>query len=240
MVLNMKLVRQASFGTLTMDFYMDSEKEVWATRKQIGEALGYSEPRKAIQKIHERYQDRLDMFSVVTKLTATDKKVYETTLYNSKGIMEICRKARAEKADDFFDWVTDVINELRINGVVVSENASYEQVTFNVDLFIANLDKYDVSKLYSHIEEFLTYHRENKTRLPYKRASKLRHGNKKYKDHVQSMEEIRDYIVSFINAKINQFNQNEQSGLAHEFIRIREMVRVGVENMRYRTAACKK
>ncbi len=236
----MKLVRQASFGTLTMDFYMDSEKEVWATRKQIGEALGYANPQNAIDKINLKYVNRFEGKSVTAKLEGTDRKVYDTTLYNSKGIMEICRWARTEKADDFYDWVTDIIDELRVNGVVVSKTASYEQVTFNVDLFLANLDKYEVHKLYGLIEDFLSYHRENKTRLPYKRASKLRHGNKKYKDHVQSMAEIREYIVNYINVKIDEFNHNNQSGIAQEFIRIREMVRVSVENMRYRSAACKK
>ena len=36
---------------------------------------------RAIYKIHERNKDRLDKFSVVTKLTTTDGKAYKTYLY---------------------------------------------------------------------------------------------------------------------------------------------------------------
>ncbi|UTI42118.1 BRO family protein [Niallia sp. RD1] len=236
----MKLVRQASFGTLTMDFYMDSEKEVWATRKQIGEALGYANPQKAIDNLHAKYSDRLDGFSVTLNLRGTDNKSYPTMLYNSKGIMEVCRKARTDKADDFFDWVSDIINELRVNGVVVSENASHEQVIYNVDTFIANLDNYNVTKLYDLIEDFMNHHRDKKTRLRYKRNHKARHGNKKLKTHIESMQEIRDYLVDYLTVQINHFNNTNQSGLSQEYIRIREMVRVNVENMKFRTAACKK
>lgn len=35
------------------------------TRKQIGEALEYANPQKAIAKLHERYKERLDKFLVM-------------------------------------------------------------------------------------------------------------------------------------------------------------------------------
>ncbi|MGG3623848.1 BRO family protein [Bacillus gobiensis] len=236
----MNLVKQAKFGTLVMDFYMDENKEVWATRKQIGEGLGYVNPQNAIDKINLKYHARFEGKSVTAKLEGTDHKKYDTILYNSKGIMEICRWARTDKADEFFDWVTDVIDELRTNGVVVSAEATHEQVVYNVDNFIANLDNYNITKMYGLIEEFLNFHRDKKTRLPFKRKHRARHGNKKYKDHVESMEEIRDYLVDYLNLKIDSFNTSNQAGLAQEYIRIREMVRVNVENMRFRSAACSK
>lgn len=37
----MKLVKQARFGTLVMDFYMNENKDIFVTRNQIGEVLGY-------------------------------------------------------------------------------------------------------------------------------------------------------------------------------------------------------
>lgn len=33
----------------------------------------------------------LDKYSAVVKLTTTDGKTYDTTVYNRKGVMEICR-----------------------------------------------------------------------------------------------------------------------------------------------------
>lgn len=235
----MKLVKQAKFGNVVCDFWQDNVGDTWMTRDQIGKALEYSDPIRAISKLHTRYEERLNKFSVVTKLTTTDSKAYDTTLYSAKGIMEICRWSRQPKADDFMDWTWDIVDELRTNGVVVAEDATFEQVQFNVDLFLANLDNYNITKLYDLVESFLAFHREKKTKLKYKRTHKARHGNKKYKNHIESMEEIRDMLVDYLNAKIDAFNGSNQAGLAQEYIRIREMVRVSVENMRYRTAACK-
>jgi len=109
---NLSFVKSAPFGSMQCDFYSDNN-EVFMTREQIGTALEYSEPRKAIQKIHERYKHRLDKFSVVTKLTTTDGKAYDTILYTAKGVYEICRWSRQPKADAFFDFVYDVLEGLR-------------------------------------------------------------------------------------------------------------------------------
>lgn len=83
------------------------------TRKQIGEALEYGDPQKAIDNLHNRYRDRLDKYSVTLKLGATDNKKYDTTLYNERGVMEICRWSRQPKANAFMDWVWDVIGAYR-------------------------------------------------------------------------------------------------------------------------------
>lgn len=40
----------------------------------------------------------------------------ETTLYNAKGIYEICRWSRQPKADAFMDWVWDVLESIRTTG----------------------------------------------------------------------------------------------------------------------------
>lgn len=110
---NFILVQSTPFGSMQCDFYSNSDKDIFMTREQIGSALEYSEPRKAVQKIHERYKHRLDNFSVVTKLTTTDGKAYDTTLYTAKGVYEICRWSRQPKADAFFDFVYDVLEGLR-------------------------------------------------------------------------------------------------------------------------------
>lgn len=115
--MNLALIKSENFGSVQCDFYSD-EKEIWMTREQIGTALEYADPHRAIYKLHERNKDRLDRFSVVTKLTTTDGKAYETYLYTAKGIYEICRWSRQPKADAFYDWVYDVLESLR-NGETV-------------------------------------------------------------------------------------------------------------------------
>jgi prophage antirepressor-like protein len=109
------IVRSSFFDNVACDFYRHKQ-DIWMTRRQIGEALEYADPQKAIDKIHERRKDRLNQFSVTVKLTGTDGKVYDTILYSTKGIYEICRWSNQPKANDFFDWVYDVLEQIRKNG----------------------------------------------------------------------------------------------------------------------------
>jgi len=106
-------VKQEKFAGLDVGFYQDGNGDVYMTRKQIGEALGYADPHRAMSKIHERNKGRLDKFSVVVSLGTTDGKAYDTHLYSEKGIYEIMRKSNQPKADEFYDFVYDVIEGLR-------------------------------------------------------------------------------------------------------------------------------
>ena len=109
----MELVKQEKFAGLDVSFYQDGNGDVYMTRNQIGEALGYAQPQRAMNKIHERNKERLDKFSVVIKLGTTDGKSYDTNLYSEKGIYEIMRKSNQPKADEFYDFIYDVIEGLR-------------------------------------------------------------------------------------------------------------------------------
>lgn len=116
------LVKSENFGTVQCDFYCD-KKEIWMTRKQIGEALEYADPQKAIDKIHERNKERLDRFSVTVKLGGTDGKKYDTYLYSAKGVYEICRWSQQPKANQFFDWVYDMLEGLRTGKIRMESTA---------------------------------------------------------------------------------------------------------------------
>ena len=69
--MNLQLVKTENFNDIACDFY-SAEDDIWMTRKQIGEALEYGDPQKAIDNLHNRYRDRLDKYSVTLKLGATD------------------------------------------------------------------------------------------------------------------------------------------------------------------------
>ena len=108
------LVKSANFGNVQCDFYSHGKsKEIKVTREQIGTSLEYEDPRIAIAKIHDRHKNRLDKFSVVTKLTTTDGKQYDTYLYSARGVYEICRWSQQPKADAFMDFAWDTIEALR-------------------------------------------------------------------------------------------------------------------------------
>lgn len=45
--MNLQLVKTENFNDIACDFY-SAEDDIWMTRKQIGEALEYGDPQKAI------------------------------------------------------------------------------------------------------------------------------------------------------------------------------------------------
>lgn len=110
--MDLTLVTTEKFNNTDCDFYK-ANSNIWMTRKQIGQALGYSNPRIAITKIHQAHPDRLDKHSVSTELVSTDGKIYSTFVYNERGVFEICRWSRQPKANEFMDWVWDVVEAYR-------------------------------------------------------------------------------------------------------------------------------
>lgn len=126
--MKLKLITTETFGTVPCDFYRNMNDDMLLTRNQIGQALEYSNPQKAIDNIHSKHKDRLDELSVTTKLRATDGKEYMTTLYTQRGVMEICRWSRQSKANQFMDWVWDIIESYR-NNTLPSQNIDMKAFT---------------------------------------------------------------------------------------------------------------
>lgn len=120
----MELIKSSNFESVQCDFYGDGN-DYFMTRKQIGEALEYSDPQKAIDKIHAKHKVRLDKYSVTTTLVGTDKKTYDTIVYPRKGIMEICRWSQQPKADSFMDWAWNVLDDIMNGKTKIVRRDSY-------------------------------------------------------------------------------------------------------------------
>lgn len=112
-------VQNFKFGKFSCDVYHDKNNDFFMTRQQIGQALEYDNPMIAISKIHERHKERLDKYSVLTKLSSTDGKQYETYLYSAKGIYEICRWSNKPKANEFYDQVYELLEGLRTGQITI-------------------------------------------------------------------------------------------------------------------------
>lgn len=110
--MNLQLVKTENFNDLSCDFY-SSEDDIWMTRNQIGEALEYADPRKAIQNIHDKNKNRFVGKSSVLKTRTVDGRNRETVVYNELGVFEICRLSRQPKADAFMDWAWNIIKSYR-------------------------------------------------------------------------------------------------------------------------------
>ncbi|WP_340028496.1 BRO family protein [Paenibacillus sp. FSL H7-0940] len=208
------------------------EGEPWFVLKDVCNILGLRS-----SDVKQRLND--DVVSTHTVMDSIGRK-NSATIINEEALYDVIFDSRKPEAKSFRKWVTsEVLPAIRRDGMYISDEATHEQVKYNVPNFMANLDDYNITKLYNLIEEFLAFHRQHKTRLPYKRKNSKHHGNKKLKDHIESMEDIRNELISFLDVKIQQFNDYHQAGLAQEYVRIKGMVEWKVENMRYRTAACR-
>lgn len=135
----MEYLMSKKFETHLCDFYDDNADEVWLTREQIGSALGYANPSESIRLIHNKHKERLDKFCVRSKIQTAEigdsHEAYqnntvredglntsrpqnknlqsEVVLYSQRGVMEICRWSDMPKADQFMDWVWDIVEGYR-------------------------------------------------------------------------------------------------------------------------------
>lgn len=95
---------------------VDHNGDRWMTGEDIGNALGYTNPRDQISKIYERNKSELDGYSVTVKLTATDGKLYDTRVYNEEGVIIITFLSKQPKAVAFRRWAAAVLKSLRHAG----------------------------------------------------------------------------------------------------------------------------
>ena len=103
--------------------------------------------------IHRRHKDRFAPFSVTFKLTGTDGKMYNTYLYNQRGIMEICRWSRQPLADKFMDWVWDIIEAYRDGNLIPSQSKQIPAALTDEHIIQMIDDKF--SQLKSELQEEL-------------------------------------------------------------------------------------
>lgn len=125
----MQLATTRKFGELEIQVYENPavghsrvQDDFWMTREQIGTALEYKTPRKAIQAIHERNKERLDPLSCVLKMrtqVGNHTEERDFFVYSLRGVMEICRYSTQPKANAFIDFCWDVMVAL-MQGETVS------------------------------------------------------------------------------------------------------------------------
>lgn len=104
--MDMTLIETRNINNVSVDgFYY--EDEAWFSRNQIGSALEYADPQKAILLLHNRHKDRLDKFSRGYQFDTPSGR-QEGFLYSFKGVLEICRWSRQPKADMVMDALYDM------------------------------------------------------------------------------------------------------------------------------------
>lgn len=151
---DLTIISTPMFNDQPYDVYSDGNR-IYMTRQQIGRALEYRDPQKAIDNIHAKHSHRLNSISVPLKTRATDGKMYNTILYSQRGIMEICRWSRQPLADKFMDWVWDIIEAYRDGSLVpystdehvVTDVMSQEQIEKLIDDKLEQFKTNELSQL---------------------------------------------------------------------------------------------
>lgn len=164
---NLKLITTETFGDLSCNFYRNMNDDILLTREQIGTALEYVNPREAIKNIHRKHKDRLESLSLRIKLSGcqteptSKSEEQECVYYTQRGIMEICRFSRQPRANQFMDWVWDIVEKYRNHEFI---HISQQDNTVNEKL-IELLTSMD-TRLSKLEEQF------NKKKLPEKKYSR--------------------------------------------------------------------
>ena len=94
--------------------------------ESIGMALGYSEPRIAINKIYNRNQDELDNYSVVTKMVTVDGKSYNQRLFTEEGIYIISMLANTSKAKAFRRELAAFLKQKRLEALQEAKETAFK------------------------------------------------------------------------------------------------------------------
>lgn len=160
---NLKLVTTENFGNLECNFYRNMNDDILLTREQIGQALEYMDPAKAIQKIHLKHKDRLEglclRFSEIRHPQNGGVGVnVETVYYTQRGIMEICRWSRQPLANKFMDWVWDIVEKYRSNEIM-----DISHMTTILNKFVDVIEKQE--RRLSKIEKQLSVQQEQLNKL---------------------------------------------------------------------------
>ena len=119
----MTVITSKPFGALNVDVYQNDKHQYYMTREQIGTALEYNNPSKAIQNIHVKNADRLDPLSSFLNLSnevGNHTQMRQMYVYSLRGVMEICRLSRQPKADAFMDFCWDIMESLMRGDTVLA------------------------------------------------------------------------------------------------------------------------
>lgn len=171
-MINLKLITTENFGELQCNFYRNMNDDILLTREQIGTALKYKNPIKAIQKIHLKHSDRLESLCMRAKiegstqiggnLTKSDEQ--ERVYYTERGIMELCRWSRQPKANLFMDWVWDIVEKYRNKEIV---DIALLSSTLNKMVSILEKQEERITKVESQLQESKQIEEKSTYKKPY-------------------------------------------------------------------------
>ena len=143
----LKLVTTETFNNLSCSFYRNMNDDILLTREQIGQALEYSDPAKAIRMIHAKHKDRLNNLCIRVKQPTLMPSQYnnlnnlltEKVYYTLEGALVICSLSYQPKAYDLSKWLLKISSS---NNIKIIKTRSENDFMILLKDF---LDEYQIS-----------------------------------------------------------------------------------------------
>ena len=120
------------FGEVNCDFYTNENQTPCMTSEQLGSALGYSDPQKAISNLVNRneYLEGQE-FSSLLKLR-DQVQARETRVFTEDGIYEVTMLAKTEKAKSFRSWVRKILKGMRTGELKLTQPSNSKTLELEI------------------------------------------------------------------------------------------------------------
>lgn len=126
-----------------LDMYREQSQLVF-TRRQIGEALGYKQPKKSIEIIHRKHKDELENYcSVIAVMTEAGKR--DAFCYNLAGTMRICTYSSQPRAKELLIVLTD-----RMQHALVTQQSTIARQSAKIDHLQAKTERLEANLNSAH------------------------------------------------------------------------------------------
>lgn len=91
--------------------FIEKDEEWWAVAKDITDALGFSQAKDATRKMPAKYKGvyKVPITSEKAKCPATQNMI----VLNEKGLYRLIMRSNKPEAEDFQDWVYEMLKILR-------------------------------------------------------------------------------------------------------------------------------
>ena len=136
--------------------------------------------------------------------------MYDTTLYSERGIMEICRWSNKPKANEFMDWVWDIIESYR-NNTFSLQNINMKTFT-NILTSLSNTQVAMMQTLNLLNEKITNLEEQSKPKRKYSYwTSKMFSKYKKLMDYLgyKSNGELYGYLYEEFNTTYTDYNTHQ-------------------------------
>lgn len=120
---------------------INHNNQIWLTTSEVGKALGYSNPLKAIATLFERHQDEFTPCMTALVDLQTAGGMQKVRIFSLRGCHLIGMLSHTKVAKDFRKWVLDILDK------EVSQNNQRNLPLVEEKKYTLELTEYELRKL---------------------------------------------------------------------------------------------